>query len=116
MNLHHGDATTYEIDARCATETRMVEQPLRPVSLDRIAMPAEGAMTPSNLDLDAAKPFGAAVTRLPDGRLRVNATRIRRIYELTSSAEKKDRDRGTCGRLRSGFVPRQSDYEDGRYE
>jgi len=116
VTSYSGDATAREIAAPEATQVQVDEPFAKPVLLSYPMLPMEATMASSEVELDAASPFGEAVRRMPDGRLLVNMAKVRRIYQLTAPDERKEKDRGTCGRLHSEFVPEQSDYEDDRYE
>lgn len=116
MTTHGGAATARAIAPPEGTPVGVSGLFVRPAPPSRIALPVEGTMPSSEVEFEVAAPFGDAVRRMEGGRLLVNMARLRQIYELTASDEKRKSDRGTCGRLRSDFVPEQSDYEDDRYE
>lgn len=116
MTAYSGDGTARAIATPEATHVQVDEPFAKPVLLSYPMLPMEDTMTSSEVELEAASPFGEAVRRMPGGRLLVDMAKVRRIYQLTAPDERKEKDRGTCGRLRSEFVPEQSDYTDDRYE
>jgi hypothetical protein len=59
--------------------------------------------------------LGSALVRLTDEEIVVNCRRLRTIYEASATDEKKQRDKGASGRVKTNFEVKMSDYESGRY-
>jgi hypothetical protein len=109
-------ATTQQIPATQPTPAESGERRITTVTPESITLYTEATMVPNDMELTGAAPFGQAVEDAGGDRIRIRPHRILQIYQLTSSPEQRQRDRGTCGRLTSDFTPNQDDYEDDRYE
>lgn len=59
--------------------------------------------------------LGSAVVRLTDEQIVINRRRLRIIYQASATPEKKDRDKGASGMLKTDFPVEMSDYQNGRY-
>jgi hypothetical protein len=64
----------------------------------------------------AQSSFGTAIIRMDEDEIILDATRLKRIYDATATPEKKVRDKGASGRIRTDFPVNMADYESGRYD
>lgn len=68
-------------------------------------------------DIESApSPLGSAIVRMDEDEIILDADRLNMIYNASVTPEKKVRDKGASGRIRTDFPANIGDYESGRYD
>ncbi|MGC9319431.1 MAG: hypothetical protein ACP5KN_15465 [Armatimonadota bacterium] len=82
---------------------------------DRIVLLAPNVASEGGRFVPVSSRLGSALVRLTEDEIVIDRRRLKLIYEASAPPEKKKRDKGASGSVKTDFPVDINEYEEGRY-